>query len=228
MTYEKFENAIGGPTTLAFFAYFFLAAVIIRAAHQSDYKRRIVVHKRLTSWKALSEFAQKRRALFSVLALGGLNLFVLMALSKPATLIALIAYIVIVTPVAIVNIVAVLAAAHSRVSPAKISIVEIFSYIEVILLWFACVYVMNGLVDRDGKTVYDFGSAFYFSVVTFTTVGYGDLTPAPDSRFYAAMEALVGYFVLALTVSAIVVIMSRRLRMADRATARKSESGDKS
>ncbi len=37
-----------------------------------------------------------------------------------------------------------------------------------------------------------FRNSLYFSIVTFTTLGYGDLTPDPNFRLFAASEALVG------------------------------------
>lgn len=40
----------------------------------------------------------------------------------------------------------------------------------------------------------------YFSIVTFTTLGYGDLQPAPDGRIYAALQALTGYMHLGLII----------------------------
>ena len=41
------------------------------------------------------------------------------------------------------------------------------------------------------------GACFYFAVTTWTTVGYGDFTPTPVARFYAALEAMVGYLFMA-------------------------------
>jgi hypothetical protein len=39
----------------------------------------------------------------------------------------------------------------------------------------------------------------YFSVVTFTTLGYGDFQPAVGlSRFFASLEAIIGAFTMAL------------------------------
>lgn len=49
----------------------------------------------------------------------------------------------------------------------------------------------------------------YFSVVTFTTLGYGDLTPLGFSRFGAALEAFTGSFSLALFVVVFVKKMTR-------------------
>lgn len=37
----------------------------------------------------------------------------------------------------------------------------------------------------------------YFSIITWTTVGYGDLIPSPNSRPFAAEEALFGYIYMA-------------------------------
>jgi voltage-gated potassium channel Kch len=43
-----------------------------------------------------------------------------------------------------------------------------------------------------------FQAALYFSVVTFTTLGYGDLIPAKQFRLLAASEALVGLLLVGL------------------------------
>ncbi len=51
-----------------------------------------------------------------------------------------------------------------------------------------------------------FGDCLYFSIVTFTTLGYGDLHPATDMRFWAGTEALAGAFLMAL----FVVAMARK------------------
>lgn len=52
-------------------------------------------------------------------------------------------------------------------------------------------------------------NSFYFSVVTFTTLGYGDITPVGLSRFIASIEAFTGSFSLALFVVVFVKRMTR-------------------
>ncbi|TLX47351.1 potassium transporter Kef [Pseudoalteromonas phenolica] len=52
-------------------------------------------------------------------------------------------------------------------------------------------------------------NSFYFSVVTFTTLGYGDITPIGFSRFIATVEAFTGSFSLALFVVVFVKRMTR-------------------
>lgn len=72
--------------------------------------------------------------------------------------------------------------------------------ILVMVLW-ACLYC---LLDAAGKGASSFGTYLYFSVVTFTTLGYGDLQPEPGlPRFLAGTEALLGAALMALFVVAL-------------------------
>jgi hypothetical protein len=54
-----------------------------------------------------------------------------------------------------------------------------------------------------------FMSCLYYSVVTFTTLGYGDFTPIGISRAIAAIEAFTGSFTIALFVVVFVKKMTR-------------------
>lgn len=60
-----------------------------------------------------------------------------------------------------------------------------------------------------GENLMILGKHMYFSVVTFTTLGYGDLVPVGSSRVVAAIEAFVGSFTLALFVVVFVKKMTR-------------------
>lgn len=56
----------------------------------------------------------------------------------------------------------------------------------------------------------------YFSLVTITTLGYGDLTPVTDvGRYLASLEAVVGQVLLVTVVARVVSVMSRPERASD-------------
>lgn len=73
---------------------------------------------------------------------------------------------------------------------------------------FAIIFRQFGLVGVSGPTD-DPWSCLYFSVITWTTVGYGDFAPSPLSRPFAATEAMIGYIFMALLTAAAVHIVTK-------------------
>ncbi len=62
---------------------------------------------------------------------------------------------------------------------------------------------LNGVQLVDG--ISDFPQLLYFSYVTLTTTGYGDVTPAvPLTRTLAYLEAITGTFYLAIVVASLI------------------------
>ena len=61
----------------------------------------------------------------------------------------------------------------------------------------------------EGAQLDDYASLLYYSAITYTTVGYGDITPIGDIRIFAAVEALVGMVLVAWTASVIFTVMQR-------------------
>jgi hypothetical protein len=53
----------------------------------------------------------------------------------------------------------------------------------------------------EKKITHNFWLCLYYSVVTFTTLGYGDFYPVGAGRFMAALQALLGYLVLGMLAS---------------------------
>jgi hypothetical protein len=64
------------------------------------------------------------------------------------------------------------------------------------VLGYAILYLYFGLID-GGQQVKEPITSMYFLIVTWTTVGYGDVVPSPDARLIAASEALFGIIWLA-------------------------------
>jgi len=51
--------------------------------------------------------------------------------------------------------------------------------------------------------------ALYFSTITYTTLGYGDITLAPDFRIMSGIEAANGFLLFGWTTAFIFEVMSR-------------------
>lgn len=96
--------------------------------------------------------------------------------------------------------------------------VVMFSMLAILLFGF--LYFLLGINDGGSslqwnpdhslqENINQLFTCTYFSVVTFTTLGYGDLTPLGFSRLLAAIEAFVGSFTLALFVVVFVKKMTR-------------------
>ncbi len=62
---------------------------------------------------------------------------------------------------------------------------------------FAALYLLCPVIDVACISGRD---ALYFSIVTFTTLGYGDLTPVDQFKIVAAGQAVLGYITLGIIV----------------------------
>jgi hypothetical protein len=71
-----------------------------------------------------------------------------------------------------------------------VALVEVF-FIGI-QLFFITRYEIYGLHSPNGNTTHDKWDALYFSIITWTTTGYGDLVPFETSRWFACSEALLG------------------------------------
>jgi Ion channel len=89
-----------------------------------------------------------------------------------------------------------------NVRPSRSFIVMLVLQMALILT-FAAMYRGYGLMyagaevpklpDGTIRPVHPGTNALYFSIVTWTTLGYGDFTPLPEMRMIAAIEALTGF-----------------------------------
>ena len=58
----------------------------------------------------------------------------------------------------------------------------------------------------------DFGTAFYHSLVNFSTLGYGDIVMSEERRILGALQAANGVFMLGLTTSVLFSFVSALVR----------------
>ena len=84
---------------------------------------------------------------------------------------------------------------------ATFTITVFFMMLQWISL-FACFYMLFGVVhDGNHTVVTGVWDNFYFSAVTFTTLGYGNLVPANTvAEILAVVEAIVGFGAFALLI----------------------------
>ena len=84
----------------------------------------------------------------------------------------------------------------------------ILCHLIEICLWGA-VYAWRGALP-------DLPSAFYFSVVTYTTTGYGDLVLPPEWRLVGGVEALTGILMCGASTAFFFAVLSRTHALDDR------------
>lgn len=71
-----------------------------------------------------------------------------------------------------------------------------------------CQIVGWALVYRAGEAMPDFATAAYFSAVTYTTTGYGDLVLPAEWRLVGGIEALTGILMCGLSTGMFVAVFA--------------------
>jgi len=67
-----------------------------------------------------------------------------------------------------------------------------------VIMFMAGMYTLGMLRGAQGTFRPDYLQSLYYSVITFTTVGYGDLTPVGLNKVFAMIESLCGICVMPL------------------------------
>lgn len=75
--------------------------------------------------------------------------------------------------------------------------------VHTVEVWtWAATYILIGVVPG-------LEPALYFSTVTFSTLGYGDITPLPGWRLLAALEAVNGFILIGWSTAYLVAASTR-------------------
>jgi Ion channel len=96
------------------------------------------------------------------------------------------------------------------------TVLLVFAFLTVILahtiqVWsWAFAFVGLGAID-------DISRAIYFSLVTYTTVGYGDVTVGPHYGIFGAMASVAGLLNFGLSTAFLVGLFTRMLEEDERA-----------
>ena len=69
----------------------------------------------------------------------------------------------------------------------------------ILIIFLSAFLYLGGTLVKEGVIFKaDFLEALYFSIITFTTVGYGDIAPLGALKIVAAVEAFCGIFIMPL------------------------------
>ena len=81
----------------------------------------------------------------------------------------------------------------------------------LIIAYFAVVYKAFGIIDSttNEKVSPTWKDAFYFSIVTWTTLGYGDFRPVDDLKPWVMVQAMMGYLYMGLFVGKLLVVFKQ-------------------
>jgi hypothetical protein len=85
-------------------------------------------------------------------------------------------------------------------------LVNFLIMIHTYALIYSSLGIQNNTSDGD-NIVHSFEICLYYSIVTFTTLGYGDFYPVGTGRAVAAIQALTGFVVLGLVASTAVSVL---------------------
>jgi hypothetical protein len=109
---------------------------------------------------------------------------------------------------------------YGIVSVLLIHLVEIVIF--GLALWLLCLWPACGSLAGEGER--EFLDYFYFSAVTFSTVGFGEIWPVGAIRILSAVEALSGFVLITWSASFTYLEMERFWR-ADELDSKNSGSG---
>jgi len=88
---------------------------------------------------------------------------------------------------------------------------KIISFIVFSISIYAIEFWKLGIYDSKGEIVHSFFDSIYFSVTTWTTLGYGDFSPIPSARILTSLEALTGLLTIPLTASMVWLYCQERM-----------------
>lgn len=77
----------------------------------------------------------------------------------------------------------------------------IFGVVYYFMITFMQMGTLVGTVIDKGEYALDIFGCVYFSAVSYTTVGFGDITPEGGLRMISSVESLAGFILIGWTVS---------------------------
>lgn len=107
-----------------------------------------------------------------------------------------------------------LAASGRKFDRSSVAASTLFALTSVVMLLLYATFGAYYLGAEFTPPIHDLTNAFYFSIVTTSTVGYGDIVPhTPDAKFFCISLIVLGITVFATSLTAVVApLVSRGLK----------------
>ncbi|QHS13177.1 ion channel [Shewanella sp. Arc9-LZ] len=82
---------------------------------------------------------------------------------------------------------------------------------------FACLYMFGSVVDASGNEIQGTWKHFYFSTVTLTTLGYGNIVPNDIvAEVIATIQSIIGFMGFAVFAGIVASIALKRVELQDK------------
>ncbi|WP_162904026.1 potassium channel family protein [Acinetobacter sp. WCHA55] len=104
----------------------------------------------------------------------------------------------------------------SKINPIYFALIYLAAiFVSSILIY--CIPIFKLVSSLEGINLESFYTAFYFSLITITTLGYGDIVPSNDAtRILASGLALFGIVLTGLFLNSLAFIISTLTQLDDR------------
>lgn len=90
-------------------------------------------------------------------------------------------------------------------------VVSIFSTVVNVIMMYAFIYKISGSSFSSGNPMTPTAlDCLYFSIITWTNVGYRDLVPSEATRIIASSESLIAYMFTPFLIAAYLRIIDKR------------------
>jgi voltage-gated potassium channel Kch len=91
-------------------------------------------------------------------------------------------------------------------------LIVVINFFEVVIAFATLYGVLNGVTDASNMPIRTAMTAIYFSLLTMTTVGYGDFVPRTDlMRFIVVLQVVSSFLLLTFIVPALVSLLSAEI-----------------
>jgi hypothetical protein len=88
----------------------------------------------------------------------------------------------------------------------------IVSIVVLTILFFASIYMLGELADSNGHAIRNVWPHVYFSTVTLTTLGYGNIVPSSTfTEVVAAVQSVIGFMGFAALTGIVVSIAHKKI-----------------